>query len=554
VATRYTKDAQTGQQGIDFVRRVATGSGCIYRPFESADLGIDGAIEFVNDRREPTGDMVLTQIKSGPSYVRGGRFVMPGDRSHFETWARYAIPVVGIVVEPSTGEARWVDISAHLRKNPERVVQGPYAIEAPARQTFDEASFAAFAAKFTRSRTGAARVVATPSFVIRTWRPEDAKAIRVLLRPIAADYPGFDTWLEHQWAKDDVSKKVVEIDRTIAAYSMWTAKDERNIKLQTFMVGQLFRGTAIGQHLLDHELRTWAADPKVERVFVTVASSKSDLIDYFLYFGFRVEGISANRYPRVSAPAELVMAKHFVRETIRTPADLDRVIGEIARRVWGIDPTEAIATRFGVSGEVCSVPTSFPKVHVALDRSDGTAALRLRLVASTGDDLLRHDDASFMREFYPLRLHLPRKRYLIVPIYARWVQAMLTTTNDAATSRPTTLKLRVDNVYYCYPKVPDLAAGDFVIFYEPAREGGAKAAIGAAIVREAVLDVPTALHRKFASRGVYTAEDVRQHARRRTGRRSRSISSCSSRSSGRSASTRSATSSGTARPSRGSRR
>lgn len=57
-----------------------------------------------------------------------------------------------------------------------------------------------------------------------------------------------------------------------------------------------------------------------------------------------------------------------------------------------------------------------------------------------------------------------------------------------------------------------------MIFYEPAREGGAKAAIGAAIVREAALDVPTALHRKFASRGVYTAEDVTRHARRSDGK------------------------------------
>ena len=120
-------------------------------------------------------------------------------------------------------------------------------------------------------------------------------------------------------AKNDVSKKVVEIDRTIAAYSMWARKDERNVKLQTFMVGQLFRGTAIGPHLLYHELRTWAADMKVARAFVTVASSKSELIAYFMQFGFRVEGVSANRYARASTAAELVMGKHFVRDVVRTP-------------------------------------------------------------------------------------------------------------------------------------------------------------------------------------------------------------------------------------------
>jgi len=52
----------------------------------------------------------------------------------------------------------------------------------------------------------------------------------------------------------------------IAAFSMWQAKDARNVKLQTFMVGPGHRRTAIGQHLLYHELRTWARDPKLARV------------------------------------------------------------------------------------------------------------------------------------------------------------------------------------------------------------------------------------------------------------------------------------------------
>jgi ribosomal protein S18 acetylase RimI-like enzyme len=328
MATKYPKAAQVGRQGVDFVSRVASERGCIVRPFDSADVGIDAAIEFVNAKDEPTGDLVLVQVKSGKSYTRGGRFVVQGDRDHFETWARYAVPVVGIVYDPGSGEGRWVDISEHLRLHPERIAEGPFVIDVPAGQEFSVASFPAFAQRFARARISSTRVNVTPNFLIRAWRHEDSKPTRALLASIAADYPRFDDWLARQWQKESVSKKVVEIDHAIAAYSMWAAKDERNVKLQTFIVGQLFRGTAVGQHLLYHELRTWAADPKIERVFVTVASSKAELIDYFEQFGFRVEGISANRYLRTSQAAELVLAKHFMRDVVLEPRDLRRVVGE----------------------------------------------------------------------------------------------------------------------------------------------------------------------------------------------------------------------------------
>ena len=47
------------------------------------------------------------QIKAGQSYIKSGRFYTGADRDHFETWARYAIPGAGIVLDPSSSEARW---------------------------------------------------------------------------------------------------------------------------------------------------------------------------------------------------------------------------------------------------------------------------------------------------------------------------------------------------------------------------------------------------------------------------------------------------------------
>src|SRR5262249_30234322 len=149
--------------------------------------------------------------------------------------------------------------------------------------------------RFRRPQVTATRVDTTPNLLIREWQPADAVPTKGLLQPIALDYPKFDEWLMKKLTAPEASKKVVSVGSVVAAFSMWQAKDARNIKLQTFMVGPLYRGTAIGQHLLYHELRTWAAMPGVKRAYVTVASTKLDLIEYFTSFGFRIEGFAPNR-------------------------------------------------------------------------------------------------------------------------------------------------------------------------------------------------------------------------------------------------------------------
>ena len=214
-----------------------------------------------------------------------------------------------------------------------------------------------------------------------------------------------------------MSKKVVAYREAIAAFSMWQGKDARNIKLQTFMVGPLFQGTAIGQHLLYHELRTWARDPRIERVYVTVSSGKVDLVDYFKAFGFRVEGFAPNRYERTDGTAELVMAKHFVRRIVRTPVELSSAADYIAKRIWGI--RAGSADRFGVSGQDVGIPAVFPRLTVTVNASPQTVAPRLSLAEPSRALAATFDDASLMEEFYPLRIHLVGKRYVLVPIFKR---------------------------------------------------------------------------------------------------------------------------------------
>lgn len=508
MATKYPKSAQTGDEGVALVRRIVTKAGAVYRAFENPDLGVDATIELLTDEREPSGDLVLAQIKSGPSYVRGGRFYVDADRSHFETWSRYAVSVVGIVCDPKTDEARWVDISAYLQDHPETITAGPYAIEAPATQPFSVAAFAAFAARFRRSSVPATRLEAMPNLLIRAWELRDALPTQALLQPIAIDYPGFDGWLKKKFGDGNASKKVVEHKGVIAAFSMWQAKDARNVKLQTFMVGSLFRGTAIGQHLLYHELRTWARDRGIERVHVTVASSKADLIDYFKAFGFRVEGFAPNRYVRAGDAAELIMAKHFVRRIVRTPNKMNAAAEFITKRIWGI--RAGSAERFGVAGPDVGFPVALPAVSMTVDASPKTVTPRIALADANGVIATTYDDASLMEDFYPLRIHLAAKRYVLVPIFKRWVDAMLSTSGPG-----TPLKLRIDNAYYCYPKLRDLARGDLVVFYEPKKEGGRGVAVGAAIALEVVIGSAAVLHARFANLGIYTLADVQRHAKAR---------------------------------------
>jgi ribosomal protein S18 acetylase RimI-like enzyme len=312
---------------------------------------------------------------------------------------------------------------------------GPYSIEAS--ENLSPATFPAFVNHFRRDLASTTRVDVTPNLLIRAWLPTDARPTRAMLSSVASDYPGFDSWLTKKFSDPEASKKVVVVDNVIAAFSMWQAKDHRNIKLQTFIVGQSFRGTAIGQHLLYHEIRTWTTDPQIERVHVTVAASKSELIRYFRQFGFRVEGFSPNRYPRVAA--ELIMAKHFLRTVVTNKSELESVAKVLYERIWGL--SEEAGTRFDVSDKDLAVPASFPILKMSVNCSHTTSPRRIVLADAQDQEVIRYDDESLMREFFPLRIHLPRKRYVIVPIYPKWARTMLSTSGPH-----TPLKLRIDNV------------------------------------------------------------------------------------------------------------
>lgn len=104
-------------------------SGQISREKNVSDHGIDMEIEFKNDDRTASGQLLFLQLKSGDSYIRrnadGKEIFMLKNPRHAEYWAGQIAPVM-LVVRSSSGEIRWMEIREHLR---ERLEKGKGAVK-----------------------------------------------------------------------------------------------------------------------------------------------------------------------------------------------------------------------------------------------------------------------------------------------------------------------------------------------------------------------------------------------------------------------------------------
>jgi hypothetical protein len=98
---------------------IAAEAGQIFRPVTWADWGIDGEIEFKNDKGNASGRRVYVQLKSGDSYIyhreRDNReiFTIKNSR-HAEYWLSQAYPVM-LVIRTSDGKIRWMNVTDYLK-------------------------------------------------------------------------------------------------------------------------------------------------------------------------------------------------------------------------------------------------------------------------------------------------------------------------------------------------------------------------------------------------------------------------------------------------------
>ncbi len=75
-----------------------------------------------------TGKLAGIQIKSGDSFVdvASRTFTLRAEPRHFEYWAKYTLPVIGVVYSPSLNRAIWFNLTEHSH----RIIEegGPYRI------------------------------------------------------------------------------------------------------------------------------------------------------------------------------------------------------------------------------------------------------------------------------------------------------------------------------------------------------------------------------------------------------------------------------------------
>ncbi|MEA3323545.1 MAG: DUF4365 domain-containing protein [Euryarchaeota archaeon] len=96
-------------------------AGHIFRPTPNSDWGIDGEIEFKNDKSEASGRRVYLQLKSGDSHLRtrksdGKEIFQIKKPRHAEYWQAQKYPVM-LVIRTSDGEIRWMNVTEYLREH-----------------------------------------------------------------------------------------------------------------------------------------------------------------------------------------------------------------------------------------------------------------------------------------------------------------------------------------------------------------------------------------------------------------------------------------------------
>jgi len=101
-------------------------AGQIFRPTPNSDWGIDGEIEFKNNKGEASGKRVYLQLKSGDSYLytkkSGDEIFTIKNPRHAEYWQSHDYPVM-LVIRTSDGQIRWMNVTDYLKRHGKKTKQ-----------------------------------------------------------------------------------------------------------------------------------------------------------------------------------------------------------------------------------------------------------------------------------------------------------------------------------------------------------------------------------------------------------------------------------------------
>jgi len=358
----------------------------------------------------------------------------------------------------------------------------------------------------TISEIGPSLAGALPSLAVRPYTDADELDLRRVLAPLAGAYPDFESWLTGTLANSpEGSISLGMADGRVAAVAISKRKDSRVVKLSAFRVDDQVRGSGLGPHLLFQQVRGWVA-AGYELAYVTMDLGQEELGRLFQQAGFMVQGITSNRYRPGST--EVVLSKHLIRRRIEEhnfgefgrdilsplllpPRPRDR--GPWADTAWWQPPQDAVAT--------LAVDAAVGLVKII----DGAGVVR-RELGPTELEVL----------FHPLRLALSERRALLIPIRQQWADRLMDYPREQLellAGSGDKLLLRSDNAYYCFPKCLDeVRHGAPILFYVSAP---VKAIVGEAHILQFQVDYPNVLHGLFGELGIYSAEQIADHAQSR---------------------------------------
>lgn len=112
---RTRNNLVTERAGINYARTVVEGAGCLFKEINlQHDFGHDATILLVVDGEVQPREVAL-QVKSGSTYNSEYACHLPATIGHVDFWARHDLITLGIVYDPKSEIAYWIDLQAECR-------------------------------------------------------------------------------------------------------------------------------------------------------------------------------------------------------------------------------------------------------------------------------------------------------------------------------------------------------------------------------------------------------------------------------------------------------
>jgi hypothetical protein len=110
----------TAREGINAAQAFFERHGCVFQEVaQQNDFGKDAYVD-IGENGSVSFLCVAIQVKAGVSYrtAKGDYFIPIDDHAH--NWRYSTVPIFGVVYDPDDQLMRWVDITGHLRANPQK--------------------------------------------------------------------------------------------------------------------------------------------------------------------------------------------------------------------------------------------------------------------------------------------------------------------------------------------------------------------------------------------------------------------------------------------------